>query len=165
MNQTKLLPVVQAALDELKIEYKVLDCDPDYADTAAFCEHYKLSPKQAANTILVASKKIEPVKYAICVVLATTKLDVNKKVCQLIEAKRASFADSETTKSISGMMIGGVTVFGIKNLPIYVDSQVLKQTEVVMGGGNRSSKVLLDPKALLKIKEVQVIDGLAKEIE
>lgn len=162
MDTHILLPSVQAALAEHNITYTVLSCDPRLADTAAFCEHYQLPLNQAANTIIVASKKIEPPKYAACVILATTRLDVNKKVSELIGVKRLSFADAEATKQLTGMLIGGVVIFGIKDMPIYVDSAVMQQTQVVLGGGNRSSKVLLDPKELLKIKDLQIIKGLAK---
>jgi prolyl-tRNA editing enzyme YbaK/EbsC (Cys-tRNA(Pro) deacylase) len=163
MNNSNLMPAVHAALDKNNIKYEVLDCDPELADTAAFCDHYNMSLNQAANTILVMSRKVDPTKYAVCVGLATTRLDVNKKVCELLGVKRASFADGDTTKKLTNMMIGGVTVFGIEDLPIYVDAEVLKQKQVVMGGGNRSSKVLLDPIELAKLKNLKVVEGLAKE--
>lgn len=157
-----LLPAVRTAVAEYGITCETLACDPDFADTAAFCEKYGFSPGQAANTILVASRKVEPVKYAACVVLATTRLDVNKKACQLLGVKRASFADGETTKELTGMMIGGVTAVGISGLPIYVDSAVMQQEKVLMGGGNRESKLVLSPSELLKLPNVKVVDGLAK---
>lgn len=165
METVQLLPIVQQALEQNNIVYKVLECSSDYADTAAFCEHYNFSIDQAANTILVTSKKVEPTKYAVCVVLGTTRLDVNKAVCRLLNVKRASFADAETTTKLTGMMIGGVTVFGIKDLPIYVDNAVLKQKEVIMGGGNRSSKVLLNPDELKKLASVEIVEDLAKPKE
>jgi prolyl-tRNA editing enzyme YbaK/EbsC (Cys-tRNA(Pro) deacylase) len=164
MTQTKLQPIVQQTLEENNITYAVLDCDPELADTAAFCEHYGYSPTQAANTILVASKT-EPVQYAACVALATTKLDVNKKVCQLLGIKRASFASATQTQELTGMMIGGVTIFGIANMPIYIDSAVLEQDEVIMGGGNRSNKVVLDPNELKKLGNVEIVAGLAQPRE
>lgn len=136
-------------------------CDPDYADTAAFCEKYGFSPQQSANTILVVSRKVEPARYAVCVVLAATRLDVNKKVCQLLGVKKASFADGETTVKMTGMMIGGVTAVGISNLPVYVDSAVMKQEKVIMGGGNRESKLVLRPSELKKLPNVKVVEGLA----
>jgi len=162
MNEVNLLPVVGEALAQHKIDYKALECTPELADTAAFCEHYNVSLDQAANTILVASRKIEPTKYAVCVVLGTTRLDVNKKVSELLGAKKLSFADAETTKELTGMMIGGVTAFGITELPIYVDSAVMEREEIVMGGGNRSSKLLLKPSELSKLPNVQIIRDLAK---
>jgi len=56
--------------------------DPAFADTAAFCERYGYPADRAGNTIVVASKK-EPRQYAACVVLATTRLDVNHAVRDL----------------------------------------------------------------------------------
>src|SRR5690348_14159457 len=140
-----LAPKVLEVLRQYDVVYEVLECDPELADTAAFCEHYGFSPAQAANKIVVASKKVEPVRHAVCVVLATTRLDVNKKVSELVGAKRLSFADAETVKQLTGMMIGGVTAVGISGLPMYVDKAVMGQPKVIMGGGNRSSKLLLDP--------------------
>jgi prolyl-tRNA editing enzyme YbaK/EbsC (Cys-tRNA(Pro) deacylase) len=165
VSETKLLPRVEVALAEYGIAYTLLDCTPELADTAVFCEHYHVPLEQAANTILVASRKVEPTKYAVCVVLGTTRLDVNQKVCELLGVKRASFADAETTVQHTGMLIGGVTVIGISDLPNFVDSAVLLQPQVVMGGGNRSSKLLLDPHELLKLPNVEVIEGLARPKE
>jgi len=165
LSETILLPVVEDALAHYEIAHTILECLPELADTAAFCEHYHVAPDQAANTILVASRKVEPTRYAVCVVLGTTRLDVNQKVCALLEVKRASFADAETTLSRTGMLIGGVTAPGIAETPIYVDSAVMQQPAVVMGGGNRSSKLLLDPRELLKLPQVSVIEGLARPRE
>jgi prolyl-tRNA editing enzyme YbaK/EbsC (Cys-tRNA(Pro) deacylase) len=159
------LPVVEDALAQYEITYTVLECLPELADTAAFCEHYHVALDQAANTILVASRKVEPTRYALCVVLATTRLDVNQKVCELLGVKKASFADGETTIARTGMLIGGVTAIGVTEIPIYVDSAAMRPEQVVMGGGNRSSKLLLDPQELLKLPNVEVIEGLARPKE
>ena len=161
MSDEILDPSVVDSLHAHDIAYEVLACDPDLADTAAFCEHYGFTMEQAANTIVVASKKVEPPKYAACVVLGTTRLDVNKKVSALLEVKRLSFADADVTKALTGMMIGGVTAFGIGDLPVYVDSAVMDVPVVVMGCGNRSSKLLLDPHELTKLPTVVVVEGLA----
>jgi len=157
-----LLPLVQDSLDANGIAHKAIECDPELADTAAFCEHYDFKPEQSANTIIVASRT-DPVQYACCVVLATTKLDVNKKVCKLLEVRKASFAPMDEALKLSQMEYGGVTAFGMPaDVPIYVDSKVMECDEVVMGGGNRSSKVLVKPGELRKLPTVQVIEGLAK---
>lgn len=158
---TDLDPHVLQALEQYNIDFKVLLCDPDLADTAAFCERYGFTLEQSANTIVVASRKVEPVQYAACVVLATTRLDVNKKLRELLGVKRISFADGETTIKLTGMVIGGVTAAGVTSMPIYVDSRVLERPEVVMGGGNRSSKLLLDPHELAKLPNVRVVEDLA----
>ena len=161
MNNTLLLPIVEETLMRYGLVYQVLECLPEMADTAAFCEHYKVSLDVAANTILVVSRRVEPARYAVCVVLGTTRLDVNKRVCELMGVRRASFADGETTARITGMLIGGVVAIGIPDLPVYVDSAVLQRPEVLMGGGNRSSKLRLDPHELLKLPNLTVVENLA----
>jgi prolyl-tRNA editing enzyme YbaK/EbsC (Cys-tRNA(Pro) deacylase) len=165
VSETKLHPLVVEAIAQYDIAHQVMECRPELADTAAFCDYYGISLDQSANTILVASRKVEPTRYAVCVVLGATRLDVNQKVCELLDVKRASFADSETTVERTGMMIGGVTAIGVTDLPIYIDSAVMQRQEVVMGGGNRSSKLLLDPQELTKLPNAQVVEGLAKPRE
>jgi prolyl-tRNA editing enzyme YbaK/EbsC (Cys-tRNA(Pro) deacylase) len=154
---------VRAALDRLKARYEVLTCDPALADTAAFCAHYGVPPDQSANAILVASRK-EPKKYALCLVLATTKLDVNRRVAELLGVKKLSFASAEETKAVTGMMIGGVTPFGLpEELPIYVDRRISSLGEVVVGGGSRSSKLRVGPEVFTRMPAVMVVEGLALE--
>ena len=165
VSSTKLHPSVEQALAEYGIAHEVLACDAELADTAAFCEHYGVSLEQAANTILVASRKVDPPKYAVCVVLGTTRLDVNKTVREKLAVKRLSFADAETTTKLTGMLIGGVTAIGTRDLPIYVDGAVMQQSEVIMGGGNRTSKLRLAPQQLAKLPGVEVIEGLANPRE
>jgi prolyl-tRNA editing enzyme YbaK/EbsC (Cys-tRNA(Pro) deacylase) len=156
-----LLPIVQQALDTYGLQYSVLNCDPDFADTAAFCEQYGFTLSQSANTIIVAAKG-DTITYAACVVLATTKLDVNKRVRKLLNAKKASFANGEQTVQLTNMMIGGVTIFGLPDtVPIYVDSAVIEQHQVVMGGGNRSAKVVLDPQQLKDMPRFEIVTDLA----
>jgi len=160
-----LLGKVQAALDSAGLKYRELDCDPALADTTAFCEAYHFKLEQSANAIIVVGKS-DPLKYACCIVLATTKLDVNKAVCKLLGVKRASFASADQTRDLTGMEIGGVTPFGIPDdVPIYVDAAVLTDNEIVMGGGNRSSKIILDPHELAQYPGVRIVKNLAKPKE
>ena len=161
-RMSDLLPITKAALDRAGIVYQEMACNPDLADTAAFCEHYGFTLSESANAIIVAGKA-DPTKYACCVVLATTKLDVNKAVCKQLGVKRASFANGEQSDELTGMERGGVTPFGLPSgVPVYVDAAVMEQTRVVMGGGNRASKVVLDPKELTKLPTAVVVAGLAK---
>jgi prolyl-tRNA editing enzyme YbaK/EbsC (Cys-tRNA(Pro) deacylase) len=162
MSADLLQSTVREHLTKHGLNFEVLPCDESLADTAAFCEHYGYTAEQSANTILVAAKN-EPDKMCACVVLANTKLDVNKAVCKQLGAKRASFASAEQTREVSGMEIGGVTVFGLpESMPVYMDAAVLNQEKVIMGGGNRTSKVVLNPHELTKLPHVHVVENLAK---
>jgi len=154
---------VQQQLDGLDVPYEIFPCDPALADTANFCAAYGFKPEDSANTILVIGKS-EPPVYAACVVLSHTRVDVNKVVRQRLGTRKASFAPAEETRAITGMEIGGVTVFGLPSeLPIWVDARVLTRERIVLGGGSRSSKVIAPPEILLKLPGVQVVEGLAIE--
>lgn len=157
-----LHPSVAQSLQSLGIEYKSLECDPSLADTREFCEHYGYSPEQSANTLLVASTKGEE-KFAACIVLAHCRLDVNKAVRKKMEVRRISFATPEDTKRLTGMELGGVTPFALpEGLPLWIDSRVMQCDEIILGGGNRQSKLLLPPRGLLEIDAAEVVEDLAK---
>ena len=153
---------VREQLDELGIEHEIVPCDPELADTAAFCAAYGYAPEDSANTIVVVGKSTPPA-YAACVVLATTRLDVNGAVRRRLGARKASFATADETKSHTGMLIGGVTAFGLPpGLPVCVVATVMGRERIILGGGSRSCKLLVAPDALLKIPGVEVVDQLAK---
>ena len=149
---------VRAALTALGASYEVLACAPELADTGAFCEHYGISAEEACNAIVVAMKT-EPKRYVACVVRADTKIDVNHKLSGIVGVKRLSFASAEETANLTGMMIGGVTVFGLPaGIPLLIDTRVMERPTIIVGGGNRSSKVRIDPRLLLQLSDATIAD-------
>lgn len=151
------------ALDRLGVAYEVMACDPALADTAAFIEAYGVPADRSANTIVVAAKGADR-RHVACVLLATTSLDVNNVVRRAMGVRRASFAAADPVRELTGMEIGGVTPFGLPDgLPVLVDARVLQPDSIVLGGGNRSSKLRLSPSALHALPSVRVVDGLAIE--
>jgi prolyl-tRNA editing enzyme YbaK/EbsC (Cys-tRNA(Pro) deacylase) len=153
----------RAVVDGLGIPYEVIPIDPQFADTAAFCERYGYPPDHAANTIIVASKK-EPRQYAACVVLATSRLDVNHTVRDLLGVSKASFASAAEMAQLTGMTMGGVTVFGLPDgLPIFVDERVMGLDYVILGTGGRGGKIKVSPEVFQRMPSVRVVPGLAFE--
>ena len=141
-----------------------MQIDPDFADTAAFCERYGIPLDNSANTIIVASKK-EPKQYCACVVKATTRLDVNHTVKRLMGASRVSFASADETKALTGMMIGGVTVFALPpDLPIYVDDKLMSLDWLIVGGGSRSTKIKTSPEVFRQLPNTTVVEGLSADV-
>lgn len=149
-------------LDSLGVVYEIIPCDPALADTAQFCEAYGYPLEDSANTIVVAGKS-DPAVYAACVVLATTRLDVNRVVKKRLGVRKASFANSHDTEQLTGMSIGGVTPFGLpSDLPLWVDGRVMTRDRIILGGGGRDRKVLAPPSILTALGAV-VVEGLARE--
>ena len=150
-------------LRDLEVPYDLFPCDPALADTAAFCAAYGFSPAESANTIVVIGKSDLP-RYAACVTLAPYRLDVNRTVRDRLGTRKASFAPADVTAELTGMQIGGVTVFGLPpSLPIWVDTRVMGLERIVLGGGSRSWKVIAPPAILSRLPGVEVVDGLAIE--
>jgi prolyl-tRNA editing enzyme YbaK/EbsC (Cys-tRNA(Pro) deacylase) len=151
---------VRAAVADLD-GVDVVDIDPALADTAQFCEAYGYSMDESANAILVIGKSDPPV-YAVGVVLATTRLDVNKSVRRRLGTRKASFAPPDATREVTGMEIGGVTPFALPDgLPLWIDSRVMDRPRVVVGGGSRACKVVGPPAMLLSVPGAEVVDDLA----
>lgn len=149
----------------LAIDHRIVDCDPALADTADFVEAYGYSMEDSANTIVVIGKGDPPV-YAACVVLAHTRLDVNKVVRKRLGVKKASFAPPEVTAELTGMAIGGVTPFALPDdLPLWIDARVMARERIVLGGGSRSCKVVGSPELLTALPAAEVVEDLAKAVE
>jgi prolyl-tRNA editing enzyme YbaK/EbsC (Cys-tRNA(Pro) deacylase) len=160
-ESAKIEQWVGEVLGVLGLPYEVVRIDPAYADTAQFCERYGFPMERSANTIIVGSKR-EPRQYAACVVKATTRLDVNHAVRKLMGVPRLSFATAEETVALTGMLIGGVTVFALpEGLPIYVDEGLMACPYVILGGGSRSTKIKISPEVFTRLPGARIIPGLA----
>tara|TARA_B100000686_G_C16764284_1_gene960750 strand:- start:131 stop:613 length:483 start_codon:yes stop_codon:yes gene_type:complete len=157
--------MVDQVLDALMtcgVSYEIIECDPELADTVDFCSNYGFRLDESANAILVVGKT-EPPTYAMCVVLATTRIDVNKVVRKRLGSKKASFAAPETTVEKTGMTLGGVTPFGLPDgLPLWIDTRVMDCEKIIVGGGSRNRKIYLDPNGLANLRNAEIVEGLAK---
>jgi prolyl-tRNA editing enzyme YbaK/EbsC (Cys-tRNA(Pro) deacylase) len=151
---------VRQVLESLGVPYELIPIDAAFADTAAFCERYGFPLDHSVNTIIVGSKK-GPKQYCACLVLASTRLDVNHTVRKLMGVPRVSFASADDTVALTGMLIGGVTVFALPpELAIYVDEPIMSLDYVILGGGSRSLKIQVSPEALRRLPGTHIIEGL-----
>lgn len=155
---------VLSHLDRLGIAHEVLDCNPEFADTAAFCAQYDVPLSHSANAILVKSRRGER-RFGLVVVAADCKLQ-NRALRTLLETSKVSFASADETREITGMLIGGVSVFGLPDdLPVWIDSRVMDVPWAVVGGGSRSIKIRLAPEDLTRLPTARVVEGLAAVVE
>lgn len=142
------------------------------APQAAWCEAYGHTRASSTNCLVLSSKKKD--QLAACLVLAESKLDVNKKARQLMGVSRSnnpSFAPPELTTELTGMIPGGVTPFGLPDsIPLYIDAAVMDAGEpwteglpplLWTGGGSRALKVGFPPALLLSLPTATVVEGLA----
>lgn len=158
MSTELLHPLVRQTLASLDASFEILPCEPHLADTAEFCGHYGIAATEACNTIIIALKT-NPRSYVACLVRSDTKLDVNHRLAAVTGTKRMSFASSDETASLTGMLIGGVTTLGLPpDLPVLIDQTVFESPTVILGGGNRSSKVRIDPQVLRRLPNAREVE-------
>ena len=156
------LPEIRMFLEQAGLPFEVWPCEPELADTAVFCEHYNVALENSANAILVKSKTGAEI-FVLCVLLAIDRLNTNHTVRKKMGARKVSFASADETREITGMEIGGVTPLALADdLPIWVDDAVMQREYIVLGGGNRSCKLKVDPHVLIQQSSVEVVVGLAK---
>ena len=137
--------------------------DAALADTAAFCERYGVAPEASANCVVVKGKRGGDVRFAACLVLATTRADVNGVVRRRLDVRSASFAPMDEAVALTGMEYGGITPIGLPpDWPILVDAAVAAAPEVVIGGGVRGSKLFLPGSTLLALPGAELVEGLGR---
>ncbi|MEV0722088.1 YbaK/EbsC family protein [Micromonospora purpureochromogenes] len=141
----------------------VAPIDATLADTAAFCAAYEVGLDVSANCVVVAGKREGEIRYAACVVLATTRADVNGVVRRALDVRKASFAPMADAVELTGMEYGGITPIGLpESWPILVDSRVIATPHVIIGSGVRHSKIALPGPALGALPGARVVEGLAR---
>ncbi|HEY3682314.1 MAG TPA: YbaK/EbsC family protein [Streptosporangiaceae bacterium] len=144
-------------------EVEAAEIDPDLADTAAFCARYASPMDASANCVVVAGKRGGEVRYAACVILATTRADVNGVIRKRLDVRKASFAPQDDAVELTGMEYGGITPLGVpEGWPVLVDAEVVARPRVVIGSGLRASKLALPGAALAELPNAEVIEGLAR---
>jgi prolyl-tRNA editing enzyme YbaK/EbsC (Cys-tRNA(Pro) deacylase) len=136
----------------------VSEIDPDLADTAAFCEQYDIGLDISANCVVVEARRADREWYAACVVLATTRADVNGIVRKHLGARKISFAAMDAAVSHTAMEYGGITPVGLpSDWPILVDLNVIDQARVIVGSGIRGSKLLVATEVLAALPNAEVL--------
>jgi prolyl-tRNA editing enzyme YbaK/EbsC (Cys-tRNA(Pro) deacylase) len=156
------LPVLAALKASTIGHVLVAAIDPELADTAAFCEAYDVRPEDSANCVVVAGKREGETRYAACMILATTRADVNGVVRRLLDVRKASFAPMAEAVELTGMEYGGITPIGLPDgWPILVDAVVAAADAVVIGSGIRGSKIAISGRALAALPGAVVVEGLA----
>ena len=136
----------------------VSEIDPELADTTAFCEHYDIGLDVSANCVVVEARRADRVWYAACVILATTRADVNGIVRKHLGARKISFASMDIAVSLTGMEYGGITPIGLPaDWPILIDQNVIDQERVIIGSGIRGSKLLASTPVLASLPAAEVL--------
>ena len=151
--------LVDEQLQALDVPVEVVPCDPELADTAAFCAEYDVPMAASANCVVVLGKRAGEESYAAVLVLATDRADVNGVIRKHLGVRKISFAAQDDAVGATGMEYGGITPVGLPAVwPVLVDEAVVQAGPVVIGSGIRGSKILIDGAELAKLPTATVLD-------
>jgi prolyl-tRNA editing enzyme YbaK/EbsC (Cys-tRNA(Pro) deacylase) len=146
-------------------EILVAPIDPEYADSAKFCEHYGIDPKDGANCVVAVATRGENRTFAACLIPVNCRADLNNVARKALSARRVSFAPLDEVIEETGMEYGGITPIGLpESYPVLIDSRIAAMQRLIVGGGFRKSKLSVPGKVLAELPNAQIIEGLGKEI-
>jgi prolyl-tRNA editing enzyme YbaK/EbsC (Cys-tRNA(Pro) deacylase) len=162
-----LAPPVAAALDAWPdaAGVGIVEIDPDLADTAALIAAHGVPAEVSANCVVVAGRREGVERIAACVVLATTRADVNGYVRRALDVRKASFLPTDEAVSRTSMEYGGITPIGLPDgWRLLVDARVVDVPMAMIGSGVRRSKLVLPGRMLAALPGAEVAEGLAQPI-
>ncbi len=152
---------VAAALGALAAPAWVAEIDADLADTAAFTEAYAVPPEASANCVVVAARRAGQTTLAACLVLATTRADVNNLVKRRLDVRKASFLGQDDAVRATQMEYGGITPVGLPpHWRLFVDAAVVQTPSVIVGSGVRRSKLQLPGPLVAALPAAEVVESL-----
>ncbi|HSK57176.1 MAG TPA: YbaK/EbsC family protein [Jiangellales bacterium] len=141
----------------------VAEIDPELADTVRFCSAYDVPPEVSANCVVVAGRRGGDERVAACLVLATTRADVNGVVRRRLDVRKASFLPMERAVELTGMEYGGITPLGLPpGWPVLVDAAVATLPYAVVGSGIRRSKLAVPGDVLAALPGAEVVELLGR---
>jgi prolyl-tRNA editing enzyme YbaK/EbsC (Cys-tRNA(Pro) deacylase) len=141
----------------------VVEIDPDLSDTALFCEQYGVTADQAANCVVLEAKRADKSWFAACVILGSTRADVNGSARRTLDARRVSFAPMEQAVTQTGMEYGAITPVGLPaDWTVLIDQAVVDSPYVIIGSGIRRSKLAVPGSFLASLPNAVVVQDLAQ---
>ncbi|MDT9592912.1 YbaK/EbsC family protein [Nocardioides zeae] len=142
---------------------RVVEIDPDLADTAAMTQAYGAPLEASFNCVVVAGRRDGEERIAACVVRADTRADVNGLVKRTLDVRKCSFLPTDRAVAESGMEHGGITPLGLPaGWRVLVDARVREADVVILGSGVRRSKLLVPGAVLAAAPGVEVVEGLGR---
>lgn len=137
--------------------------DPQLADTAAMTAAYDVPLAMSANCVVVGGRRGGEERVAACIVLATTRADVNNVVRRALDVRKASFLAMDAAVELTAMEYGGITPVGLpERWPLLIDAAVAASDLVVIGSGVRHSKLVLPGATLARLPGATVVEGLGR---
>lgn len=149
----------QASLKEIGI----VEIDPQYSDSANFCEQFKVDLQLATNCVIVEARRGDQRWFAAVLIPASSRADINGIARRTLGARSVSFAPMEVAVRESGMEYGGITPIGLPGeWPLLIDAAVMHSDVRILGAGKRCAKLVVPGNILKELPSSVILENLAR---
>ena len=143
-------------LDELKIEYKIVEypVDEEHLDAMHVAQEVGMPPAQVFKTLCVRGDK-NGVMFA--VIPGDGELDL-KALAKVSGNKRAELVALKEVLPLTGYIRGGCSPLGAKkNYPVYMDVSCNNWPEIAISAGQRGMQLVVAPADLQRATNATVV--------
>ena len=143
-------------LDELKIEYKIVEypVDEEHLDAIHVAQEVGMPPAQVFKTLCVRGDK-NGVMFA--VIPGDGELDL-KALAKVSGNKRAELVALKEVLPLTGYIRGGCSPLGAKkNYPVYMDASSNNWPEIAISAGQRGMQLVVAPSDLQRATNATVV--------
>ena len=143
-------------LDELKIEYKIVEypVDEEHLDAIHVAQEVGMPPAQVFKTLCVRGDK-NGVMFA--VIPGDGELDL-KALAKVSGNKRAELVALKEVLPLTGYIRGGCSPLGAKkNYPVYMDASCNNWPEIAISAGQRGMQLVAAPADLQRATNATVV--------
>lgn len=140
--------VVQAALDALGLEYKVIELPASTRTAQEAAQAIGTTVAQIVKTLVFKGRQ----SGQALLVLASGVNRVSVERLAALAAEEIEKADADFVRDTTGFVIGGVPPLGHKQpLRAWIDEDLMQFTEVWAAAGNPHAVFKLDPRDLIRM--------------
>lgn len=154
------LPPASIALEKIDIPHRVFKHETPVTSFEQAAADRNQRPGQIVRSILF---NIRPEEFLMVLVAGPDQIDW-RKLRQLVKRSRVRMATEEEVLEVTGFRVGTVSPFGLRNqVKVLIDASVLKEEEVSIGSGIRSTAIILKTedlrRALADAEVVSLLEG------
>lgn len=144
--------------------FKVADINPEYMDGVKLFEHYDINNKLGVNCLICECKRGETINYAALLVPTGYRYNMSSTVRKNTNSRMVSVAPLDYVLEKTKMEYGSINPIGLpEDWKIYIDPKILESETIICGSGLQKSKISFPSKLLLKLKNIEILEDLAKE--
>ena len=142
-------------LDDLKIDYKLVEYEIDESDLSAESVARKvgLLPEQVFKTLVARGDKTGVLMACIA---GNAELDL-KAMAEVSGNKKVEMVHVKEIQQLTGYIRGGVCPIGAKKrYPIFLDESAMRFPFISISAGARGSQIFISPGDLIKVLNVKI---------